>query len=398
MTAGSGEAALDLLAIGRISVDLFAREANASFLDQQTFAKSIGGSPSNVAVAGARLGLRSALATGVGDDALGGYVLAKLASLGVDTRFVQVRPGGVTPIVLVALDNPAEPSIVFYREPQPPDTTVEQDAVDDATLAQCGVVWISASALAAGQTAGTARHWLERRGRQRHTVLDLDLRPSLWADPTDAVRAAEEAIARSTVVVGNRSECAMALGTAEPHEAADELLARGVSLAVVKMGAEGVLLATSDERIVVSPIPITVRCGSGAGDAFGGALTAGLVRGWSLRRIGRLANAAGALVTSRLTCADAMPTLAELEEFAGPDDSDPARPRTGPISPAGDTTCVEVTADEATPVDAAVGHAPEGETPNDEVPTDTTSSAVRAGNTTYDAVALADAVAGGVHG
>lgn len=325
MTAASTEAGLDLLAIGRISVDLFAREANASFLEPQTFAKSIGGSPSNVAVAGARLGLRSALATGVGDDALGGYVRAKLASLGVDTRFVQVRPGGVTPIVLVALDNPAEPSIVFYREPQAPDTMVEPDAVDDAVLAQCRVVWISASALAAGPTAATASHWLERRNRQHHTVLDLDLRPSLWAEPADAVRSAEEAIARSSVVIGNRAECAMAVGTSEPQAAADALLDRGVSLAVVKMGGEGVLLASPEERVVVSPLPITVRCGSGAGDAFGGALVTGLVRGWALSRIGRLANAAGALVTSRLTCADAMPTLAELEAFAGQHDAGPAR-------------------------------------------------------------------------
>lgn len=308
-------AVLDLLALGRISVDLYAQEAGASFLEPQTFVKSIGGSPSNVAVAAARLGLRSAVVTAVGADPLGEYTLARLAALGVDTRHVAVRAGGRTPVVLVALEDPAEPTITFLREPDAPDTTIEVDAVDADTVASARVLWTSGATLAVGPTARTAMRWLEQRGRRPHTVLDLDLRPSLWSDPAQAAAAATRAIELSSVVVGNRTECAMALGAAEPVAAADALLARGVSLAVVKMGADGVLLATADERVVIDPVPVTPRCGSGAGDAFGGALAAGLVRGWSLARTGRLANAAGALVTSRLTCADAMPTLAELEAF-----------------------------------------------------------------------------------
>ncbi|HET7762708.1 MAG TPA: 5-dehydro-2-deoxygluconokinase [Phycicoccus sp.] len=312
MTSGP----LDLLALGRISVDLYAQEANASFVDPQTFVKSIGGSPTNVAVAAARLGLRSALATAVGDDPLGEYALARLEAFGVDTRHVARRPGGRTPVVLVAREDPAEPTLVFLRAPDAPDTTIGPDAVDDDTLAACRVLWVTGSTLAVGATAGTAATWLERRARRHHTVLDLDLRPDLWADPSQATAAAARAIALSSVVIGNRAECAMAVGTGEPHEAADALLARGVSLAVVKMGADGVLLAAPDERVVVEPVPVAVCCGSGAGDAFGGALAAGLVGGWPLHRIGALANAAGALVTSRLTCADAMPTLPELEAFA----------------------------------------------------------------------------------
>ena len=311
MTAG----ALDLLALGRVSVDLYAQEPYASFLDPQTFVKSIGGSPTNVAVAGARLGLRSALVTAVGDDPMGDYAVAKLAALGVQTRHVARQKDGRTPVVLVALEDPAEPTITFLRAPDAPDTDIKVDAVDDQTLDTCHVLWMSGSTLAVGATAQTAMRWLERRARRQHTVLDLDLRPTLWADAAHAADAASRAIALSTVVVGNRSECAMALGIGEPHEAADALLARGVSIAVVKMGADGVLLASTDERVLIEPIRVEVRCGSGAGDAFGGALATGLVRGWSLARIGRIANAAGALVTSRLTCADAMPTLAELEAF-----------------------------------------------------------------------------------
>ncbi len=311
MTAGT----LDLLALGRISVDLYAQEPGASFLDPQTFVKSIGGSPSNVAVAAARLGLRSAVVTAVGADPLGEYTVAKLAALGVETRYVAVREDGRTPVVLVALEDPAEPTITFLREPDAPDTTILPDAVDADTIATCRVLWTSGATLAAGPTAATAMRWLEQRARRPHTVLDLDLRPSLWSDPKRATTAAMRAIELSSVVVGNQSECAMAVGSSEPHAAADALLSRGVTTAVVKMGADGVLLATADERLVIDPVPVTARCGSGAGDAFGGALAAGLVNGWSLARTGRLASAAGALVTSRLTCADAMPTLPELEAF-----------------------------------------------------------------------------------
>ena len=311
MTAGT----LDLLALGRISVDLYAQEPGASFLEPQTFVKSIGGSPSNVAVAAARLGLRSAVVTAVGADPLGEYTVARLGALGVETRYVTVRPYGRTPVVLVALEDPAEPTITFLRDPDAPDTMIESDAVDADTVAACRVLWTSGATLAAGPTARTAMRWLEQRARRPHTVLDLDLRPSLWSDPSEATAAAARAIELSSVVIGNRAECAMALGTSEPHAAADALLSRGVTTAVVKMGADGVLLATAGERVLIDPVPVTVRCGSGAGDAFGGALAAGLVKGWSLVRTGRLANAAGALVTSRLTCADAMPTLAELEAF-----------------------------------------------------------------------------------
>jgi 5-dehydro-2-deoxygluconokinase len=306
---------LDLLAIGRVSVDLYAQEPYASFLDPQTFVKSIGGSPTNVAVAGARLGLRTAVVTAVGDDPMGDYAVAKLAALGVQSSYVARRAGGRTPVVLVALEVPAEPTITFLRAPDAPDTAIEPDAVSESVLDACNVLWISGSTLATGATARTAMQWMERRARRDHTVLDLDLRPTLWADPARAAETAARAIDLSSVVVGNRSECAMAVGTAEPHAAADALLERGVSVAVVKMGADGVLLASANERVMIDPIRVEVRCGSGAGDAFGGALGAGLVRGWSLDTIGRLANAAGALVTSRLTCADAMPTLSELEDF-----------------------------------------------------------------------------------
>lgn len=308
---------LDVLTVGRVSVDLYAQQVGASFTEPQTFEKSIGGSPTNVAVAAARLGLDAAVVTKVGGDPLGAYVRAKLAEFAVHTTFVGTDEHGLTPVVLAALDPPEEPVIVFHRGSAAPDTTVTTRDVPDEVVRSCRAFWMSACALAVGTTAQASMTWLESRQRRGHTVLDLDYRPSFWPDRDTAQRAASRAVDLSTVVVGNRTECELAVGTGEPDAAADALLARGVSLAIVKMGGGGVLLADAGDRVRVPPHPIDVVCGLGAGDAFGGALVYGLLAGWDIARIGAFANAAGAYVAARLLCSDAMPSLAQLREFAG---------------------------------------------------------------------------------
>ncbi len=307
---------LDLITVGRVSVDLYAQQVGASFLEPQTFDKSIGGSPTNVAVAAARLGLRSAVATKVGGDPLGGYVRKRLTEFGVDAQFVGTQADGLTPVVLAALDPPEEPMIVFHRGPAAPDTTLQVQDLPSTQVEQCRAFWMSACALATGTTAQASMTWLQQRARREHTILDLDYRPSFWPDITVARAAAQRALQQVTVVVGNRAECDMALGISDPNAAADALLDMGIQLAIVKMGGGGVLLATAADRIQVAPKSISVVCGLGAGDAFGGALVYGLLAGWDIEQIGKFANAAGAYVAARLTCADAMPDLPALQAFA----------------------------------------------------------------------------------
>lgn len=304
---------MDVVSVGRVSVDLYAEQPHVGFDGQQTFTKSVGGSPTNVAVAAARLGRDSAIVTKVGDDAFGDYVRSRLREWGVDTAFVGTQPGGQTPLALAALNPPETPEVAFYRGQAAPDTTLAVGDVPDQVIRDCRLLWISQGSLAQGSTAVTCLEWLGARGRAQHTVLDLDYRAALWPDAASARDMAERAIALSSVVVGNREECEVAVGTAEPDAAADALLGAGVTLAIIKLGAEGALLATPQERHRIEPTPIDLVCGLGAGDAFGGALCHGLLSGWDLERIGRFANAAGALVSTRLTCADAMPTIEELE-------------------------------------------------------------------------------------
>jgi 5-dehydro-2-deoxygluconokinase len=146
-------------------------------------------------------------------------------------------------------------------------------------------------------------------------VVDLAYRPPFWPGEAEASRAIRAALDHATVAIGNRRECGVAVGAADPDGAADALLEAGIELAVVKLGGEGVLVATADGRTLVPPVPVEVVCGLGAGDAFGGALCHGLLAGWPPVEAVRFANAAGAIVASRLLCADAMPAEGEVQEL-----------------------------------------------------------------------------------
>jgi 5-dehydro-2-deoxygluconokinase len=304
---------LEVLTVGRVGVDFYGEEPNVGFVDSRHFLKSVGGSPTNVAVAAARLGRRSAVLTKVGDDGLGEYVRHSLdEEFGVDTRFVGTHPTLKTPVVIAVLDPPEDPKFVFYREPQAPDSTI--DAGDDvlAETRHVPVLWISAGALAVEPSRAATKTLLSERVRRRHTILDLDYRPSFWASEREARREIGDAVSSATVAVGNRAECEIAVGTDDPDTAADELLGRGVEIAIAKLGGDGVLVATREERRVIPPLEIDVVCGLGAGDAFGGALCHGLLADASPFEAVELANAAGAIVASRLLCADAMPTEPEV--------------------------------------------------------------------------------------
>lgn len=266
---------LDLITVGRISVDLFAEQINTSFTQPQTFHKSIGGSPTNVAVATARLGHTSAIITKVGIDPLGQYVVKKLQEFGVNTNFVKVAESGLTPVVLASQDPPEDPKIIFHRQPSAPDTQLTLSDIDSETLLAAKIFWVSACALSSGETAKSAIKWLEMRERRAESIIDLDYRPSFWPNVAAARAATQEAISHCTIAIGNIAECQVALGISDPQAAADDLLNGGVRLAIVKMGGDGVLLATKEERIVIEPLSIKLVCGLGAGDAFGGALVHG---------------------------------------------------------------------------------------------------------------------------
>ena len=307
-------AELEVLTFGRSSVDLYPEQHNVPLADVQTFRKSIGGSPTNVAVAAARLGRRSAVINRVGDDAFGLFIRQGLREFGVHDAFVSTDDELLTPVVFCELMPPEEPSLFFYRAPRGPEMNIGVDDLPIDAIRAAPVFWLTGSRFAEEPSRSAAMAALTARDRSEHTVIDLDYRPMFWSSPEDASRYISPVIEHCTVAVGNRDECEIAVGTRVPDEAADRLLERGVSIAIVKQGGDGVLVATADERTVVPPIPVDVVCGLGAGDAFGGSLCDGLLAGRSPAEIVHRANAAGSIVAGRLMCSDAMPTTAELDE------------------------------------------------------------------------------------
>ena len=302
----------DLITMGRVGVDLYPEQIGVPLADVRTFAKSLGGSPTNVAVAAARLGARAAVITKVGDDAFGPYVRAALRGFGVDDAFVGTHPALRTPVVFCEIFPPDDFPLLFYREPQAPDMTIAPDELDLAAIRDARVFWTTGTGLSAEPSRAATLAALDAR-RGGMTVHDLDHRPVFWAGGDDPGEWARRALAHATVAVGNRDEVAVAVGTRDPDAAAEALLELGVRVAIVKRGPDGTLARTREERVEVPPVPVDVVCGLGAGDAFGGALVHGLLHEWPLERTIRLANAAGSHVAGRLACADAMPTLDELE-------------------------------------------------------------------------------------
>ncbi len=299
--------------MGRVGVDLYPEQIGVPLADVRTFRKMLGGSATNVAVAAARLGRSSAVITKVGDDPFGPYVRRAMREFGVDPSRVGTHPTLRTPVVFCEIFPPDSFPILFYRQPTAPDMTLEIGELDLDEIASVPLFWTTGTGLSEEPSRSATLAALEARRRRRITVHDLDYRPAFWRSEEETGRLGREAVARATVVVGGRTEAIPVVGDRSPSDTAKALLDLGVELAVVKLGPEGVLGATSDEEVVVPPIPVEVVNGLGAGDAFGGALCHGLLAGWPLERTLRFANAAGALVASRLGCADDMPTAAEVK-------------------------------------------------------------------------------------
>jgi 5-dehydro-2-deoxygluconokinase len=299
----------DLITMGRIGVDLYPEQIGVPLGEVRTFRKMLGGTATNVAVAAARLGRRTAVITKVGDDPFGGYIRTALAEFGVDARFVGTDPSLRTPLAFCEIHPPDDFPLLFYREPSAPDLQLETADLDADAVRDAGIFWVTGTGLSIEPSRSTTLEALTYRDGER--IVDLDWRPMFWTEePREYMRAAVE---RATVAVGNREEAGVAVGEGEPLEMAQRLLELGPRLAIVKLGPRGVLAATADEHWIVPPIPVEVVNGLGAGDAFGGALCHGLLSGWDVERTVRYANAAGAVVASRLGCADDMPTAADVE-------------------------------------------------------------------------------------
>jgi 5-dehydro-2-deoxygluconokinase len=307
----------EVLTMGRIGVDIYPLQTGVGLEDVSTFGKYLGGSATNVAVAAARYQRRAAVITRTGDDPFGRFIHRALRGYGVDDQYVTAVPELPTPVTFCEIFPPDDFPLYFYRWPKAPDLAIHREELDFDAIRTAGVFWVTVTGLSAEPSRSATLAALEARGGRDHTVLDLDYRPMFWPSAEQARLWVQAALQQVSVAVGNLDECEVAVGTRDPLAAAEALHGLGVGLAVVKQGPKGVLAHDRSVAVEVPPVLVDVVNGLGAGDAFGGALCHGLLAGWDLERVMRFANAAGAIVASRLACSDAMPTAAEVEALLG---------------------------------------------------------------------------------
>ncbi len=303
----------EVMTMGRIGVDIYPQQVGVSLREVTTFGKYLGGSATNVAVAAARHGRRSAVITRTGADPFGAFLHDALRGFGVDDRHVIAVPDLATPVVFCEIFPPDDFPLYFYGRDPAPDLMIRADELDLDAVRAADVFWVTVTGLSREPSRSATLAALEARGGTGVTVLDLDYRPMFWESREEARHWVRRALPHVDVAVGNLDECDTAVGEREPRAAARALHAAGVELAVVKQGPAGVRASRGGTVVEVPPVPVEVVNGLGAGDAFGGALCHALLSGWDLERSMRFCNAAGSIVAGRLACADAMPTSAEVD-------------------------------------------------------------------------------------
>ena len=320
---------IDVITIGRISMDLFGN-IGVPFEEINSFANGIGGSPSNIAFAASRLGLRSALMTAVGQDRIGDYVLRFLQNGGVITDYIPRKVQGQTGLAILGVQPPDQFPLTFYRQ-DPSDIYINIDDIDALPLAETRRFLISGTALSRGDCVHATMYAAERaRALGVETWIDLDLRPDQWRhkraygvmmrsiwDLCDVVIGTEEELYAALapkpdrIMEGGRvsAENQQELTTILKHMTHNPTIVR-------KLGPDGVSITPSgSETITASGYPVEVLNTVGAGDSFASGLLYGRTRGWDWYKSARFANACGAIVVTRHGCSTAMPTLVEVEEF-----------------------------------------------------------------------------------
>jgi 5-dehydro-2-deoxygluconokinase len=319
---------IEAVVLGRIGVDLTPAEPRTSLAAASAFVRAVGGFAGNVGTGLARLGISTAVVSSVGDDGHGDHVRSFLASEGIEVDGLVSRPGTRTQVAFFEAWPPDRFPVTFYRLPPPPETLLTLEDIGGDRFVEAPLAIVSATMLATEPARSAVLAALELRaaGRDRErgttTILDLDWRPSLWADAGAAPDLVARAVPLVDVVVGGDDE--FEATRLDPAETLD----RGPSIVALKHGPDGVSTLTRSGRHRLQGIAVEVVCGIGSGDAFLAAFAAGLRRGFGPADAAARGDAAGAIVASRLMCSTAMPRPAEIDAML---ERRPASPREVPV-------------------------------------------------------------------
>jgi 5-dehydro-2-deoxygluconokinase len=327
------EARLDVITIGRSSVDLYGQQIGTRLEDITSFAKSVGGCPSNIAIGTARLGLKSGLITRVGDEQMGRFIKEQMAREGVALDGIVTDPVRLTSLVLLSVENDKTFPLIFYRD-NCADSALCEDDIDADFIISANAVLVTGTHFARANTSAAQRKAMRiARENGRKVILDIDYRPNLWGLAGHA--AGEERYIKSDkvsqhlqailpecdLIVGTEEEVHIAGGSEDSLEALRRVRAQSSASIVLKRGPMGCVVFPGpipqriEDGIVGRGFPIEVYNVLGAGDAF----MSGFLRGWlraeRLETCATWANACGAFAVSRLLCSPEIPTFEELQYF-----------------------------------------------------------------------------------
>jgi len=329
----------DTLHMGRSSIDLYANDVGAPFVDIKSFAAYVGGSPTNISVGVRRLGLKSALVTGFGEDPVGDFIVNFLQQEGVDISYSPRKPGHRTSAVVLGIEPPDKFPLVYYRD----NCADIELTIDDALAAPIAdsLIFQFAGTNLSKEPSRSATLFGAELAQQVGTevVLDIDFRPDQWHDPRAFGVVVRSGLRLVDIVIGTEDEINATMLT-DPSQmelthsqvsdtkvrgnidqAIETLLSLGPKAVLQKRGEEGVrvhLLQANGavEQIDAPGFPVEIYNILGAGDAFGAGFLSGRAMGWDWYKSARLGNACGAIVVTKHGCANFMPTMEEVEKFA----------------------------------------------------------------------------------
>ncbi|GGE16040.1 5-dehydro-2-deoxygluconokinase [Aureimonas endophytica] len=328
--------ALDVVTIGRCSVDLYGQQIGSRLEDIASFAKSVGGCPANIAIGTARLGLKSALLTRVGAEQMGGFVREQLAREGVETRGVTVDAERLTALVLLAVEDEGVSPMIFYRSDCADMALCEEDVAEDLIASAASIVVTGTHFSKPNTEAAQKKAIRLAKAHGGKVVFDIDYRPNLWGlaghasgferyVASDAVSAKLQAVLPDCdLIVGTEEEMMIAGGTGDPLQALKAIREVSAATLVLKRGAMGCIIfdgpiESLEDGVAGRGFPIEVFNVLGAGDAFMSGLLAGWLRGRPHAECATMANACGAFAVSRLLCSPEYPTEPELAAFLAKD-------------------------------------------------------------------------------
>jgi 5-dehydro-2-deoxygluconokinase len=333
MAAASNPRKLDVIAIGRCSVDLYGQQIGSRLEDVTSFAKSVGGCPANIAIGAARLGLKSGLITRVGDEQMGRFVKEQMAREGVALDGIVTDPSRLTALVLLSVETDKSFPLIFYRD-NCADSALSEDDIDEAFVASAGAVLVTGTHFARPNTAAAQKKAMRiAKANGAKVIFDIDYRPNLWGlaghaagderyIKSDMVSAHLKAILPDCdLIVGTEEEVHIAAGSENTLDALNIIRTLSNSVIVLKRGPMGCVVYPGaipealEKGIAGKGFPIEVYNVLGAGDSFMSGFLRGFLKGEDHATSASWANACGAFAVSRLLCSPEIPTWEELQYF-----------------------------------------------------------------------------------